>query len=101
MEKPNDGNNDCKMCSKCKQSRPLDWFEAKTKLCIQCLGHQRAYRQRHKEKISNYNKIYYQEHKEQCLENCKCLVSNRNIALHIKTNKHINNMENFIKLTMK
>ena len=108
MEKPTDRNNDCKICSKCKQSRPLDWFEAETKLCTQCLGHQRAYRQRHKEQIYNYNKTYYQEHKDEVLEKlkewhktfidcfyCKCAVSNRNLSSHVKTNKHIKNMEKY------
>ena len=110
MEKLIDGNNDCKICSKCKQSRPLDWFEDGKKLCNQCLNHQRAYRQRHREKISNYNKTYYQENKEQVLEKvkewhnkftdcfyCKCPVSNHNMSVHIRTNKHINNMEKFHK----
>ena len=96
-----------KQCSKCKMKRTLDNFENENKNCNICLEARRRYRQKHNDKISQYNKEYYKEHKTELLIKskekreeeyvdcfyCNDIVNKYDIGRHVKSLKHISNME--------
>ena len=110
MEKPVEATT--RQCTKCKQYRILNMFRPECKQCKQCLEYKSKYRANHKEHIRNYNKIYYQLHKEEITETraknkevlaekqdkykhkftecfyCKCPVHEYRLKRHNETWKH-------------
>ena len=96
-----------KQCSKCKMKRTLDKFENENKNCNICLESRRRNRQKHNDKVSQYNKESYKEHKTELLTKakekrddeyvdcfyCNDIVKKYDIDRHVKSLKHISNME--------
>ena len=104
-------NNDqeIKQCSKCKQYRTLDNFKEGRKQCNVCLDAKWRYRQKYPEKISQHNKEYYQNNREEQLRKvkelkaiteycfvCECNVRQYDVKRHLNTKKHNKKVEEML-----
>ena len=78
-------------CARCKVARDKNEFRDENKYCNKCLEGQRRYRERNKDKIKEA-KQQYNLRNEYC-EVCNCTVRKNHLSEHLKTKKHILNIE--------
>ena len=97
------------MCSSCKRNRAIDEYEEGYLCCIQCVGYKRKYNERHKEKVNQTQRTWYEkneEYREHILKMrsergkqivscsvCSCSMSQAHYHRHRKTEKHKINFE--------
>ena len=95
------------ICSKCGANWLFEMYHPEYTECGKCANPRWRYRKCNKTKIMEYNKTYYQEHKEELKEGkkkykneyversvCKCSVHKHRQTQHNETLKHQRNITN-------
>ena len=95
-----------KLCSGCRKMKTIETYVPNRQICNDCLEKKAQYRENNKDKLKNEAKVYYQNHREEILENrkekieceyCRCFISKAKQIQHYKTKKHIKNRKEMIK----
>ena len=99
---------DMKYCRSCKRDKAIDEFEEGYLKCIKCIGHNRKYHEKHRDKMNEAQRKRYEEDEEyrahvlkQRSERgkkivscsvCNCSMSQAHYHRHKKSEKHKRNV---------
>ena len=88
---------DRKYCSCCQRNKTIDKFDEGYKSCNTCLAKMKRKYERKKDTILENKKEYMKEYnqREELCEICNYYIRTCSKAKHVRTNKHIQNMNKY------